>query len=116
MPKAERGIVKTPNAGIQGRPADAQRLSCRWRSRRRPSRPSNLSRFMHGDSGGSTDLARQPSAVPEPNRRFDVDNVNNSQIDISPSSPAEARSRSIHFSQGGPGWLGPRIADDSETF
>jgi len=113
MPKAERGIVKPPNQEYKG----DRRVNgfLPLGSSASPVTPANLSRFMHGDSGGSSDLARQPSAVHEPNRRFDVDNINNSQIDNFPVQPGKGAVPVNPFLAGGPGLARAKpIADEAK--
>ncbi len=116
MPKAERGVVKSPNADIFATAGDPRNSYMPLARESSPVAYSNLSRFMHGDPGGSSSLARQTSAVPVPNQRFDVDNVNNSQIDNFPVQPGRGAVPVNPFLADGPGLArAKRLPDDAET-
>jgi hypothetical protein len=113
MPKAERGVVKPPNEEHRGdRRANGFLPLAPSAS---PVTPTNLSRFMHGDAGGTGSLARQASAIPESNRRFDVDNANNSQVDNFPVQPGRGAVPVNPFLANGPGLARAMpIPDDAE--
>jgi hypothetical protein len=69
MPNVQRGVVKPPNEGLfkmNDRRANGY-LPLTDTKDAMPPDP-NLSRFMHGDPGGSADLARRASEIgPLPN-------------------------------------------------
>jgi hypothetical protein len=113
MPKAERGVVKPPNEEHKGNRRANGFLSLAPSPS--PVTPTNLSRFMHGDAGGSGSLARQASAIPESNRRFDVNNVENCQVDKFPVEPGRGAVPVNPFLAGGPGLARAMpIPDDAE--
>ncbi len=113
MPKAERGVVKPPNEDYKGNHRSNGFLPLT--STTSPVTPTNLSRFMHGDAGGSGSLARQSSEVPETNRRFDVDKVGNSQFNVFPVEPGRGAVPVNPFVPGGPGLSRARpIADEAK--
>jgi len=69
MPDRERGVLKPPNmSDFKG--------DCRnngflpLSGAKTPVSASNLSRFMHGDAGGSADLARHKSPVVPANAKL----------------------------------------------
>ena len=66
MPPAEKGVVKAPN---QGEFSTDRRSNGFLPLTPGPgSIPStNLSRFMHGDAGGSADMTRQGTPISPPN-------------------------------------------------
>ena len=101
MPKAERGVVRPPNEEHKGDRRANGFLPLA--SSASPVAPTSLSRFMHGDAGGSGSLARQASDIPDHNRQFDVDNVNNSQIDNFPVQPGRGAVPVNPFLASGPG-------------
>jgi hypothetical protein len=69
MPDRQRGVVKPPNEGdFKGDRRTNGFLPLSGAGS--PVTASNLSRFMHGDAGGSADLARHASPVIPANARL----------------------------------------------
>ncbi|MHB8397337.1 MAG: hypothetical protein ACYDCI_00160 [Candidatus Limnocylindrales bacterium] len=67
MPPAEKDVVNAPNHDGAFRTDGRANSNGPLTSVRPPETPPNLSRLLHGDPGGSADLARQPSPVRPPN-------------------------------------------------
>jgi hypothetical protein len=67
-PRVERGVVKPPNESQFKSDRRNNGVLTLGGAVRGTADEPNLSRFMHGDPGGSADLARRPSEVgPLPN-------------------------------------------------
>jgi hypothetical protein len=115
MPARQRGVVKPPNEGdLKG--------NCRTNGflplsgAGSPVTPANLSRFMHGDTGGSADLARHASPVIPANARLvDGDPGYTSQPD-SAVEPGKGAVAVNPFLASGPGLARATwIADDAKS-
>ena len=115
MPDRQRDVVKPPNEGdFKGDRRTNGFLPLSGSGS--PVTASNLSRFMHGDAGGSADLARHASPVVPANARFvDGDPGYTSQPD-SAVEPGKGAVPVNPFLASGPGVArASRIADDAKS-